>query len=70
MTNCQVLEWDLSAVQFEDLSDEMASSIQGGTGDSGNGNGDIGSGDLFDFGNMVDALEDIQNELNLLDEIL
>ncbi len=23
MTNCQVLELDLSAVQFEDLSDEM-----------------------------------------------
>ncbi len=31
MTNSQVLELDLSAVQFEDLSDEMASSIQGGT---------------------------------------
>ena len=30
MTNCQVLELDLSAVQFEDLSDEMASTIQGG----------------------------------------
>ena len=32
MTSSQVLELDLSAVQFEDLSDEMASSIQGGHG--------------------------------------
>ena len=31
MTSSQVLELNLSVVQFEDLSDEMASNIQGGT---------------------------------------
>ena len=43
MTNSQILELDLSAVQFEEVSDENASIIQGGTGDkrkdNGNGNG-------------------------------
>ncbi len=43
MTSNQVLELDLSEVQFEEVSDEKASIIQGGTG---GGNGENGNGDL------------------------
>ncbi len=46
MTSSQVLELDLSEVQFEEVSDEKASIIQGGGIDDENGNGMNGNGEL------------------------
>ena len=66
MTSSQVLELDLSEVQFEEVSDEKASIIQGGgTGDK-NGNGMNGNGfpDLeVLFPNVTDAFGTFLNGL-------
>ena len=64
MANCQVLELDFSEIQFEELSDEMASSVQGGTGDrdEDNGNGDLDFVGVFDpFLNFLEGLGEIEN---------
>ena len=71
MTNCQVLELDFSEIQFEDLSDEMASAVQGGTGDKDkdNGNGGLSFLDVFDpFFNFLEGFGEIEN-LNDLQEL-
>ena len=52
MTSSQVLELDLSEVQFEEVSDEKASIIQGGGIDDENGNGEL-PGELPDLQGLL-----------------
>ena len=65
MTSNQVLELDLSAVQFEEVSDEKASIIQGGTGDQHGGNS-TGNGDpslpVLGFAELINGLIPIYKE--------